>query len=68
VNSMPAFADYLDRDAVPVIESERGHFHELAGTYVPILAVPGVLIAIALILVIYGLTMMFLATKAPARA
>jgi hypothetical protein len=67
VSSMPAFADYLDRDAVPVIESEQGNFHKLEGTVVPIVAVPGVLIGIALILVIYGVMMMFLATKPPVR-
>ncbi len=68
VSSMPAFADYLDRDAVPVIESQQGNFHKLAGTVVPVIAVPGVLIGVGLILIIYGVTMMFLATKPPVRA
>jgi hypothetical protein len=68
VDSMPEFAAYLDRDAVPVFESQQGHFHTFASSFAPILVVPGVMIGIGLILVIYGVTMMFLATKPVARA
>ncbi len=67
VRSMAEFAAYLDRDAVPVLESQQSHFHKLADTWPPIVAIPGIVAGIGLLLVIYGLTMMFLAAKPAAR-
>ncbi len=67
VRSAPQFAEYLDRDIVAVFEGEREHFEALADPWPPLGVLPSILTAIGLLLVIYGVAMMFLATKPPRR-
>jgi hypothetical protein len=67
VRSVPAFAEYLDRDVVPVLESEREHFDTLADTWPPVSYFGWLLLGVGLFVAIYGLTMMFFATKPPPR-
>jgi hypothetical protein len=67
VRSAPAFADYLDRDVVPILESEHEHFDKLADTWPPLIVLPILLLAIGLVVALYGVAMMFLATKPPPR-
>ena len=67
VRSLPAFADYLDRDVVPVLESEREHFDTLADPWPPAGYLGWLLLGVGLLVAIYGLAMMFLATKPPPR-
>ncbi|MEJ7798009.1 MAG: hypothetical protein WKF42_05880 [Solirubrobacteraceae bacterium] len=68
VRSIPAFAEYLDQDVVPVLESERRHFDKLASTWPPINVLPVLVLAVGALLAIYATAMMFLVTKSPARA
>lgn len=67
VRTMGDFADYLDQDAVPLLQSERADFGDLAGSWPPIVAIPAIVAGIGLLLALYGVAMMFLATKPPAR-
>jgi hypothetical protein len=63
VRTVPAFADYLDRDVVPILESQRQHFGKLANTWPPVRVLPGLLLGIGLLSALYGVAMMFRATK-----
>jgi type II secretory pathway component PulM len=67
VRSAPAFADYLDRDLVPVLETQREHYDTLADTWPPVSYLGWLLLGVGLVVVVYGLTMMFLVTKPPPR-
>jgi hypothetical protein len=67
VRTVPAFADYLDRDVVGVFETQRAHVDTLANTWPPLTALPGVVLGIGALLAIYGTAMLFLATKPPRR-
>ena len=67
VRSAAAFAGYLDRDVVPVLESEREHFDTLADTWPPVNVFGWLLLGIGAFVAIYGVAMMFLVTKAPPR-
>ncbi|MDX6677511.1 MAG: hypothetical protein QOE31_1563, partial [Solirubrobacteraceae bacterium] len=67
VRSAPAFADYLDRDVVPIFESQRAHFATLADTWPPVSVFGWLLLGVGGLVAIYGVAMMFLATKSPRR-
>jgi hypothetical protein len=67
VRSAPAFADYLDRDVVPVLESQQQHFDTLANTWPPVNVFPALLLVIGVLVALYGTVMMFRATRAPPR-
>ncbi len=67
VRSVPAFVDYLDRDVVPILESEREHFGKLADPWPPVSVLGWLLLGVGLLVTIYGLAMMFLVTKPPPR-
>lgn len=66
VRTLPEFAEYLDDDVIPVLESEQEHFSELADPFPPVDVLAGVVIAVGVLLAIYGMGMMFLVTKPPA--
>ena len=66
VRTMPQFAEYLDQDIVPLLETQREHVDELADPWPPLDILPGIVVAIGVLLAIYGTAMMFLATT-PAR-
>jgi hypothetical protein len=67
VRTMPEFAEYLDQDIVPLLETQREHFAELADTWPPVDLLPSIVLAIGVLLTIYGIGMMFLVTTPPAR-
>ena len=67
VRSMPAFADYLDKDVVPVFETEQEEFDTLADGWPPVDLLPPILTGIGVLIVIYGAAMMFLVTTPPKR-
>lgn len=67
VRTLPAFASYLDRDVVPVLESGRPQFDSLADPWPPLGILAAVTLAIGALLTIYATAMMFLATSAPKR-
>jgi hypothetical protein len=64
VRSAPEFAAYLDGDVVPLFEAQGENFDTLAGTWPPVDVLPIVIVAFGGILLIYGVTMLFLATPA----
>ncbi|MEA2137928.1 MAG: hypothetical protein QOG56_1078, partial [Solirubrobacteraceae bacterium] len=63
VRAVPAFGDYLDRDVVPILEGQHEHFDKLANTWPPVRVLPGLLLASSVLAVLYGVAMMFRATK-----
>ncbi|HEV7804856.1 MAG TPA: hypothetical protein VGO80_03500 [Solirubrobacteraceae bacterium] len=65
VRTVPAFADYLDRDVVPILESQRQHFDKLANAWPPVRVLPELVLAIGALLALYGALMMFRVTKPP---
>lgn len=67
VRSIPELAGYLDEDVVPLIEAERRNFERFAGPWPPISVLPGVVLAIGVLLTIYATAMLFLVTKPPPR-
>ncbi|MBA3748805.1 MAG: hypothetical protein H0W96_15135 [Solirubrobacterales bacterium] len=67
VRSLPAFADYLDRDVVAVFEGQRDHFEALADGWPPLVAFPGIVLGFGVLIVIYGVTMSFYVTSPPPR-
>jgi len=67
VRTLPAFSNYLETDVVPVLESERAHFEQLADRWPPISALAAIVVAIGALLAIYATAMMFLATSPPKR-
>jgi hypothetical protein len=68
VRTMPQFAEYLDEDVVAVFESQGPHLRSLADTWPRLDVIAPVLLAIGLLVAIYGATMLFFATKPPQRA
>ncbi len=67
VRSMPAFADYLDKDVVPVLESQRRDVDRFASPWPPIDVLPGIMLAVGVLLTIYATAMLLLVTKPPPR-
>lgn len=67
VRSAPAYAEYLDRDVVPILETEREHFDTLASTWPPVQLLGWLLLGVGAFVTLYALAMMFLVTKPPPR-
>lgn len=67
VRSMPDFADYLDEDLVPVFENQQQHFRTLSNASPPLGALPELLLAVGLLVAIYGAAMTVLETRARRR-
>ncbi|MEA2193010.1 MAG: hypothetical protein QOI73_3131 [Solirubrobacteraceae bacterium] len=67
VRTLPAFASYLDKDVVPVLERGRGDFESLADPSPELGVLAAVMLAIGVLLAIYATAMMFLATSTPKR-
>ncbi|MDX6718924.1 MAG: hypothetical protein QOJ63_1178 [Solirubrobacteraceae bacterium] len=67
VRSMPDFVDYLDKDVVPVFETQRQHFRTLANASPRLGVLADLLLAVGLLLAIYGAAMMVLITRARRR-
>ena len=68
VRSMPAFAGYLDEDVIPVLEVQQNNFQKLANTWPAVDVLPGLLLAVGLLVALYGAAMMFFVTSPPARS
>jgi hypothetical protein len=67
VRTAPEFADYLDRDVVPIFETQRARVDTLASTWPPLTSLPWLVLGVGAFLAIYGTAMLFLATKPPKR-
>jgi uncharacterized membrane protein (DUF485 family) len=67
VRSMPDFVDYLDEDVVPVLETQRQHFRTLSDASPRVGVLPELLLAVGLLVAIYGAAMMVLTTRARRR-
>jgi hypothetical protein len=67
VRSAPEFAEYLDRDVVPVFETRHRDFATVAGTWPPVKVLPGIVLGVGALLAIYGAAMLFVATIRPKR-
>ena len=66
VRSLPDFADYLDKDAIPVLETQQDEFDTLADGWPPVDLIPPILTGLGALIVIYAAAMLFLVTP-PAR-
>lgn len=66
IRSVPDVRDYLSADVIPVLESQRSNFHELAGTSKINFIGPLVLV-VGLVVVAYGLLMVGAARRIPIR-
>jgi len=62
VRSVPQFAGYLDQDVVPLFEAQGANFDELANTWPRVDVLPAVVAGVGLLLALYGVAMLFLAT------
>jgi hypothetical protein len=67
VRTMPAVDQYFAADVIPVLETQRENFQDLADPWPPLKVFAPLLLGIGALVLLYGLLMMRLATKAPAR-
>jgi hypothetical protein len=58
VRTMPAFDDYLRQDLAPVLVDKREDFDSLANTWPPVDRLAPLLLAVGLLLLLYGRAMM----------
>jgi hypothetical protein len=68
VRSMPDFVDYLDKDVVPVFETQQQHFRTLSSSSSSLGALPDLLLAVGLLMAIYGAAAIVLMRKARRRS
>jgi hypothetical protein len=68
VRSMPDFVDYLDKDVVPVFETQQQHFQTLSSSSSSLGALPDLLLAVGLLMAIYGAGAIVLMRKARRRS
>jgi hypothetical protein len=65
VRTMPALDQYLSTDVIPVIETQRENFRDLADPWPGVSALPWLLIAVGALVLLYGVAMMRWSTKPP---
>ncbi|MDX6691398.1 MAG: hypothetical protein QOG15_2855 [Solirubrobacteraceae bacterium] len=63
VRTMVALDDYFREDVIPVLPAQREHFDKLANTWPPVTYFPPLLIAVGLLVVLYGLLGMFVLSR-----
>lgn len=63
VRTMPALEDYFNKDVIPVLETQRGKFRDLAGPWPPVTYLPPLLIVVGALVTLCGLLMLRVATK-----
>lgn len=63
VKSVPDVRSYFAGDVIPVLEREQSDFQDLERPFPPLNVFPPLLLAVGLLVVIYGLIMAFLASK-----
>jgi hypothetical protein len=66
VTTMPALDEYLSTDVVPIFETQRQNFRELADPWPPLSAFAPLLLAVGVLVTLYGLVMMRAARRSPA--
>jgi hypothetical protein len=67
VRSSPDFVDYLDKDVVPVFETQQQHFRTLADASPRLGVLPEALLAMGVLVALYGAAMVLLVTRARRR-
>lgn len=67
VRSAADFVSYLDGDVVLLFETQGENFDELANSWPPVEVLPGVVVGVGALLLIYAAAMLFLATPARRR-
>ena len=65
VRTMPALDQYFSTDVIPVLETQRQSFRDLAGPWPPVNALPPLLLVVGALVTLYGLLMMRVATRPP---
>jgi hypothetical protein len=68
VTTMPALDEYLSTDVVPVFETQRRSFRDLADPWPPLTAFAPLLLAAGALVMLYGLVMMRAARARPGAA
>jgi hypothetical protein len=63
VRTLPAFDQYFADDVVPVLETQRENFADLAGPWPPLKIFAPLLLAVGAFLLIYGMVMMRFMTR-----
>jgi hypothetical protein len=62
VRTMPALDQYLGTEVIPVLETQRENFRDLADPWPPLNDLPPLLVLVGALLVLYGLVMRRVAT------
>lgn len=63
VRTMPGLDAYFGQDVIPVLETQRQHFRDLADPWPPLTVFAPLLLAVGVLLVVYGLVMMRFMTR-----
>jgi hypothetical protein len=63
VRTMPALDQYFSTDVIPVLETQRANFRDLADPWPPVNAFAPLLLVLGALVTLYGLLMMRAATK-----
>lgn len=63
VRTVPAFDDLLARDVVPVLETQREHFGDLADPWPPLTYLPPIVFGLGVLAFFYGLVMTDFGTR-----
>ena len=58
--TMPAVEAYFNEDVIPVLETQRGNFADVADPWPPLKVLPPLLLAVGAVLVLYGAVMLLL--------
>jgi hypothetical protein len=63
VRTMPALDEYFSTDVIPVLETQRENFRDLADPWPPVNALAPLLLVLGVLVTLYGLLMMRVATR-----
>jgi hypothetical protein len=67
VRSLPDFVDYLDKDVVPVFETQQQHFRTLSDASPRLGVLPEALLVMGVLVALYGAAMVLLMTRSRRR-
>jgi len=67
VRTVPQVRDYFAKDVIPVLENQKGNFHSLDSGFPPVGLIAGVLLAVALVVIVFGLALIALSARAELR-
>ena len=65
VRTMPALDQYFGTDVIPVLETQRQNFRDLADPWPPVNALAPLMLVVGALVTLYGLLMMRVATRPP---